>query len=144
MTNEEKENIKRYYQEADIVFAEHAITRAKERFGFSKEATKRATAVAIENGEFYIHTHIHEDDIQSYAFVYKKKVFVVGNAINKFTGLNIVVLKTIYALGTNTEKDKNYKHFIQGKPRITSSTGKRLSNARANKTARKEKKYKTF
>jgi hypothetical protein len=144
MTDEEKEDIKRYYQEADIIFTEHALKRAKERFGFNKEATKRATADAVANGKFYIHTQINEDDIQSYAFVHQNKIFVLGDAINKFTGLPIVVLKTIYPSGKNTEKDKNFKYFVQGKPRITLGTGKRISNARAKNTARKEKKHKTF
>jgi hypothetical protein len=144
MTDEKKEDLRKHYQEAKIIFTDHAITRARKRFGFHKATTKRLTAEATANGEFYIHNQVRENDTPSYVFIYQDKVFVIGGSLNKFTGQYTAILKTIYPRGKNTEKDKNYKHFVQGKPRITLGVGKRVSNARAEATARKEKKHKKF
>jgi hypothetical protein len=143
MTNEEKEELKYFYQNSKLIFTDHALEQAKKRFSLNKEAIIRLTKEAIANGEFFIHIPTKDDDI-SYSFVFKEKIFVIGDSRDYITKEHVTALLTIYPRGKNTELDKNYKTFIKGKPIVKQGfSGKKYKNL-AVKADRKNNKHKQF
>lgn len=144
MTNEEKEDLKHFYQNSQLTFTDHGLERARKRFSLSKEATIRLIKDAIVYGEFHVQRPKTTTDSQSYSFVYKNKVFVVADGIDYITSERIAVFITVYNLGKNTELGKNYKTFIKGQQVVKKTMGgKREKNLKV-QAHRKSNKHKQF